>query len=355
MLKFNKIACKKSRRNILYMVALVTLSLLVLNWYLSGNEIQWNYNNFSENFINTTESPSICSTLSLQSNVKATDRLCQPHKPRKASCMFTQELYAIKPELLECKEKSAGDVCEMKITRTKKESKISFTCSQTVCREGKRDSFKVLSVDPGTGLATIVNEFHSVKTLERGLPNIVRRNTQNKLNFVFIECTNHQGKRVSQFLAVDPDFTIEKTETVRNKNHINVVVLLLDSVSRAHFYRSLPRTIATFQNWRENPDSVPANVFDFELFQALHGHTAENTQALFTGNVFPIELKGTTPSVNMSAMFGHYKRAGYHTMYQEDLCWEGIWGLMADHGVRQWSDLQDKMKNTFIDHTGKFG
>lgn len=45
-----------------------------------------------------------------------------------------------------------------------------------VCWEGKRDFFKVLSVDFGIGLVIIVNEFYLVKIFERGLFNIVRRN-----------------------------------------------------------------------------------------------------------------------------------------------------------------------------------
>ena len=393
--------CQISRGKVLQIVTLLTISLLTVNWYIFGNGRVWSYNtvdtanstlitilgngrlwtyptvlpdstktirtertepttnspSISTKTIRTepeeptTNSPSICPKLSLQPKNRATYGLCSPHKPSEASCKFTQDIYALKPELVKCKKKGAGDVCKM----NSKGSEISFRCNPILCQQGKRDSFKVHSVDPNTGLASIVNEFSTSMALERGLPAIVIKNKQNKLNFVFIECTSRQGEQVSQFLPIEPDFTIDKTETARNRGLINVVVLLIDSIARAHFYRSLPRTIATFKNWRENPGSVPAKVFDFELFQALHGHTAENTQALFTGNVFPSELKGKTPSVNMSAIFGHYKRAGYHTMYQEDLCWKGIWGLMIDLGVRQWNDLQGKMKTTFIDHTGMLG
>ena len=303
-------------------------------------------------FTTTTESSRICPKLSLQSTNTAKYGLCKPHKPSEESCKFARETYAIKPELSECKEKGMGDVCKMKIIRTSKESEITFRCNQTLCKQGESGSFKVQSLDPTVGTASIVKEFSTIKELETGLPAIVRENKQNNFNFVFIECVTPQGKDVSQFVPIEPGFTIEETQSIRNGNFINVNVLLIDSVARAHFYRSLPRTVATFKKWRESPNVVPAKVFDFELFQALHGHTAENTHALFTGELFPIKDRAKTLPVNMSAMFGHYKRAGYHTIFQEDLCWKGIWGLMLDLGERTWSNLQSAIKTTFIDHTG---
>lgn len=306
----------------------------------------------SEPFPTATESSRICPTLSLQSTNNAKYGVCTPHKPSEDSCKFTKKTYALVPGLTKCKKRGMGDVCKMDFKRTSKGRKISFICNQTLCKQGESDSFKVLSMDPMTGLADSVEEYSTVKDLERGLPVIVRKNKKNKFNFVFIECTNPQGKEVSQFLPIEPGFTIEEAQKVRNRNLININVLLIDSIARAHFYRSLPRTIATFKKWRENPNAVPAKVFDFELFQALHGHTAENTQALFTGQLFPVEKKDQAHPVNMSAMFGHYKRAGYHTSFQEDLCWQGVWGLPLDLGVRQWKDLQKVIKTTFIDHTG---
>ena len=303
-------------------------------------------------FPTAAESPRICPKLSLQPTNTAKYGLCKPHKPSPESCKFASETYAINPELSKCKEKGMGDVCEMEIIARSKESEISFRCNQTLCKQGESDSFKVRSLDPTVGTASSLKKFSTIKELEAGLPAIVRENKQNKFNFVFIECITPRGKIVSQLVPVEPGFTIEETQNITNGNFINVNVLLIDSVARAHFYRSLPRTVATFKKWRESPNTVPAKIFDFELFQALHGHTAENTHALFTGELFPIEDSGKTLPVNMSAMFGHYKRAGYHTIFQEDLCWKGIWGLMLDLCEREWSNLQRAMKTTFIDHTG---
>ena len=256
------------------------------------------------------------------------------------------------PDLSKCKKKGFSDVCKMEVSKTRKRKAIKFVCNKALCKQGESGSFKVRSINPTTGLTEIVKECSTVEKLERDLPAIARRNKENKFNFVFIECTNHQGKEVSQFLPLEPSFTIEETKNIRNSNLINVNVLLIDSLSRAHFYRSLPRTVSTFKKWRENPRAVPAKVFDFELFQALHGHTVVNMHAFYTGELLPIEQKDKTLPVNISALFGQYKRAGFQTVWQEDLCWEGNWGLMTNLGAEDWEGLQAKMKSTYIGHTG---
>lgn len=342
--------CETLHNKVLQTVTLLAILTLSINWYFFDYGELWS--NRIVFTASATESSRICPKLSLQSTETAKYGLCTPHKPSEESCKFAKETYAIDPTLTECKNTGMGDVCKMKIIRTSEESEISFKCNQTLCKQGESGSFKVHSVDPKVGTTSIIKKFSTIKELEIGLPAIVKGNKQNKFNFVFIDCATPQGKDVSQFVPIDPAFTIEETQDIRDGNFINVNVLLIDSIARAHFYRSLPRTVAAFKKWRESPSSIPAKVFDFELFQALHGHTAENTHALFTGELFPIEDRGKTLPVNMSAMFGHYKRAGYHTIFQEDLCWKGVWGLMLDLGKRTWSNLQHAMKTTFIDHTG---
>ena len=303
----------------------------------------------------TTESLRKCPNFSLQYRTNNAEYgLCTPHKPSEYSCEFAQKMFFVRSELSKCKKKQMGDICKMAVDKTNEGKVIKFTCSKTLCNQGENNSFKVHSVDPKTGLTHIVKNFTTITKLERGLPAISTRNKQIKFNFVFIECTNHEGKKVSQFLPVEPHFTIEETNKIRHKNSININVLLIDSLSRAHFYRSLPRTVATFKNWRLNPRAVPAKVFDFELFQAVHGHTAVNMHAFYTGELFPVEMKDKTPPVNISALFGRYKRAGFHTVWQEDLCWQGYWGLMTDLGVGDWGSLQTETKLNFIDHTGTF-
>lgn len=299
-----------------------------------------------------SDSSRICPKMSLQPTGDAKYGLCTPHEPSESSCKLAKKMYFIRPELSTCKKGKITSICRMKVSGTSEGNVIHFKCKEALCQQGKNDSLKVHSVNPETGLTNIVNTFTTIRDLEKGLPAIARKNRQNKFNFVFIECTHHHGRQVSQLIPFDPRFIVEETKKTRNEQVINVNILLIDSLSRAHFYRSLPKTISTFKYWRQNPAAFPAKVFDFELFQALHGHTAVNMHAFYTGELFPDKMNHKTPPLNISVLFGHYKRSGFQTVWQEDLCWKEIWGLMTDLGVGNWKRLQKKMKSTYIDHTG---
>ena len=197
---------------------------------------------------------------------------------------------------------------------------------------------------------TVLEYFTTAQELEDGLLGIMEGNKNNNFNFVMIECTGDDGERVAQLLPTDPRVTISELPTDRqDPNAVNVNVVLLDSLSRAHFYRSLPQTIKTFSKWTTGKSSK-VEMFDFELFQAVHGHTAENTHALFTGELIPNAEE--YHSVEPEVLFGNFKNADYQTMWQEDLCWEGRWGLMTDLAATTWEDLQEKTKESFIDSTG---
>ena len=371
-----------SRGAFLQTSILLVISLLLINWYLLSKEGVWNSKVERrekhvkaaadgdsqmlekvlsyKDLLSTPNSPglnktpySACPKLSLGAAKNVEYGLCTPHKPSEHSCEFASNMFYINPKLSKCKKKGKGELCERKVDYTSEGRMIDFVCNKSLCNQGESDSFKVLYIDPQTGLAEIVKEFSTVEKLERGLPTIARKNKENKFNFMFIECTNHQAEQVSQFIPLEPRFTVEENNNARNRNLINVNILLIDSVSRAHFYRSLPRTVSTFKQWRENRSAVPAKVFDFELFQALHGHTAVNMHAFYTGQLFPVEQKEKTLPLKISALFGHYKKAGFHTVWQEDLCWKAIWGLMIDLGVNSWDRLQKETKSAYIDHTGK--
>ncbi|KAK3711164.1 hypothetical protein QZH41_018522, partial [Actinostola sp. cb2023] len=180
-------------------------------------------------------------------------------------------------------------------------------------------------------------------------------NIKKKIHFIVLRCTLKDSNQiVSQILPLDPRLTIRRNTTKsRDKNLVNINILLLDSVSRAHFYRSLPKTIEVFSKWNNDPSSAPARVFDFELFQAVEGHTTENTHALFNGKLLPLERTEGRHSVHPGTMFGAFQKVGYQTMWQEDLCWKAVWGLLLDLLAGSWNNLQDKLKENFIDHVGK--
>ena len=296
----------------------------------------------------TDEDSRVCPMFSLTPTRMPKYGKCKPHQPTEESCQLAQNYYYLDPKLTKCKQSSEEDICKMRKTRS-----LQISCHATLCEQGQRDAFVVRSLDPQTGSVTVAATFRTVKELEDGLTKVIEENRGNKFNFVFLNCKKRGGGKVTQLLPTEPRLTIAEQPTERRaENLINVNVLLLDSLSRAHFYRSLPKTVATFSKWAKG-DSPSAEIFDFELFQAVHGHTAENTHALFTGKLIPFAMKDKRHSVEPEVLFERFKRAGYQTMWQEDLCWKGIWGLMTDLTANSWEDLGETLTASFIDNTGK--
>ena len=82
--------------------------------------------------------------------------------------------------------------------------------------------------------------------------------------------------------AKDTKSDDQNNEIIQRKLNINIV--WLDSISRRHFYRSLPRTVETMDQINRDAQTK-AEILDFELMQSVHGHTHENLIALTQGKV----------------------------------------------------------------------
>lgn len=292
---------------------------------------------------------------------------CEPHKPAPDACKLAKQLYPYNPYLSECKaNKESGEICTFKTKADKKETVITARCDEQVCqrmadkhRNSRRKSltFGVYTVDPEDGVLMSLLNFSEVSELETQLPRIALLTSRQKFNFLFVKCFEDlQQTLASQLISVPPPITTtQETPKTRTKNTINVNIVLLDSVSRSHFYRSLPKTVEVLRKLALNTKSTSAAVFDFELFQAVHGHTTQNEHALFTGQLLPpSDPQENHPSVEAGVLFGHFKRAGYQTLWQDDLCWMAGWGLLADLGAEDWEELKYKLDENFVDNTGDY-
>ncbi|XP_046355258.2 uncharacterized protein LOC124134461 [Haliotis rufescens] len=113
---------------------------------------------------------------------------------------------------------------------------------------------------------------------------------------------------------------------------INVNFIFIDSVSRHHFFRSLPKTIKLFDRLNTGKNAV---VLDFELVQAVRSRTFETLSSLFQGNI-PQEdqtfgvLDMPPEALKIEGLFGLFRDAGYCTLWLEDLCFEWEWGISKD-------------------------
>jgi hypothetical protein len=282
---------------------------------------------------------------------------CLPHQASVDSCATVKKSYRLDPSLTKCKTSSSSTVCQMHFLPSLKRDDVVFRvhCDDSICKEHNRsESIQVLNANPSDGTITEAGRFLNVVDLEEALLVIIRENIERKFHFVILRCTlKGTNKGISQLIPIDPQITIRTNASKPgDKNLVNVNIALLDSVSRAHFYRSLPKTVELFKTWRNDPRSAPAMVFDFELFQAVDGHTTENTHALFNGKLLPLERSDSRHSVNPGTMFGTFYKAGYQTMWQEDLCWKAGWGLMIDLLTGSWGNLAKRLQENFIDHSG---
>ena len=304
----------------------------------------------------------VCKTFFLTDSNKTPYGTCKPHRAAPEACKFAESLYSCDPSLSYCKDNEESvEICSLGFEVSQKRKLLKAKCNSQACQrfvnkvERKFLTFGVHSIDPEEGVLRSVRNFSSVSELEHQLPRIALLTARNKFNFVFINCfviTSSQTL-ASQLVSIPPRVTLQEGLNPRAKNAINVNIVLLDSVSRAHFYRSLPKTVETLRSLADRPDMAPAKVYDFELFQAVHGHTTHNEHALFTGQLLPpMDPDEEIPSVRADVLFGHFKRAGYQTMWQEDLCWMSSWGLVTDLVAEDWEELQIKLKDSFIDNTG---
>jgi len=94
--------------------------------------------------------------------------------------------------------------------------------------------------------------------------------------FSFIKCAG--------FIQVilHPPKIILSDNVVNRKKLPNVLIVVLDSISRGHFYRVMRKSIEALREIDSNY-SIPAAVFDFELFQSVSMHTFDNLRPLFSG------------------------------------------------------------------------
>ncbi|XP_044133581.1 uncharacterized protein LOC122926269 [Bufo gargarizans] len=168
--------------------------------------------------------------------------------------------------------------------------------------------------------------------------------------FCVIQCTDTAGGYVSQLLILPPVLhTRCKLKDIPSaRSLLNINILLIDSVSRHHFYRSLPRTIEEFRHLNEEY-FTSGHVFDYELLQGIKSRTFESLQALFGGdkNLFPLidALEQIPRIVDINETLGKFRAFGYETLYVEDLCWLYEWGLVKEQGAINLSaPFQERVK-----------
>lgn len=303
---------------------------------------------------------SACPKMSIQpansTTLSQENSACLPHIQSEKACEYTANAYAPYPSLLECPE-LPYDLCTIseKKPRSSNHSFISLKilCDMSLCDLSKPMYIEGMNPNNGKMIKYDIPMGANDSTVENLVVKYLKRSRVADLNFLFLNCTGlFTGVKISQLLTFLPDLPRLTNKTQKDKVNVNVV--LLDSLSRAHFYRSLPNTINFLQEKNADP-SFPAHVFEYELFQAVHGHTHEIEHALFSGTLYPEEWtskqKAAKP-VDLHVLYGVFKEAGYQTMFLDDLCWKATYGMVTKVKSWSWKTLLSRTKAGNIDTRG---
>ena len=147
-----------------------------------------------------------------------------------------------------------------------------MSCDVKVCGSSE---IQMASVNPEMGKAvddweTLPKEKVSYKVQEA-----VKANLENGFNFLFLKCGD-----IYQALSFPPIF--KENESAEGRSAINVNIIMLDSISRPHFYRTMPKATEALKKISED-SAIKAMFLDFELVQSIGQQTFENLRPFFCG------------------------------------------------------------------------
>ncbi|XP_066925027.1 uncharacterized protein [Clytia hemisphaerica] len=276
------------------------------------------------------------------------DVSCVPVKASEKSCKWAEELYHPDKKLQKCDPAQVVEICWAEGG--------GYRCSMESCMSHGKHYVMVWKVNDKNGKLEKFRWFNVVKDLEKSLSVISRMTQREGFGFLLLQCVNMKEKEseskdleLGQLLILQPTYRSGKA----SKETVNINLLWVDSVSRSHFYRSLPKTINTFENINRDK-STKTEILDFELFQAVAGHTNHILHGLFTGNLFPKDAtKNEKQVVEFGAFFKRFSDEGYRTLYHDDLCYEQVWGLRLNLGTpTTWKDFKRLLNANYIDSTG---
>lgn len=173
-----------------------------------------------------------------------------------------------------CDETHYPDICSFQVTES---GHHKLSCDAKVC--GWWCNFKIASVNPEMGKA--VREW---KTLHKNnliaeVQEAVKTNLEKGFSFLFLRCDCIFGS-IFQTLTFLPK--LKKIEDEKSKRDIDINVIMLDSISRPHFYRIMPRAVEALRKIVQDPN-IKATALDFELVQSIGQQTFENLRPFFSG------------------------------------------------------------------------
>ncbi|XP_022796506.1 uncharacterized protein LOC111334958 [Stylophora pistillata] len=146
------------------------------------------------------------------------------------------------------------------------------SCDVKVCGSSE---IQVASVDPQMGKAVDVWERLPKDNLTYKVHKAVKTNLEKGFTFLFLRCGS-----IYQALSFPPIF--QKNKNDENREAININIIMLDSISRPHFHRTMPKATEALRKIKED-STIKATSLDFELAQSIGQQTFENLRPFFCG------------------------------------------------------------------------
>ena len=297
---------------------------------------------------------SVCPPFSIHTKPFSTrSASCRLPVVRKEACSFAKSIFTMNPANQSCNT-SQVNLCRMEKTPR---GSPKVECHTTSC--GSSDIISVGFIYPRDGSLSW-RHFSFLQDVEKALNKYIQSAPAiDYFPFAFLRCDEfwNPTAKTQLFLLPPRGATADKSRDKFHVKAINVNIMLIDSVSRPHFFRSLPQTVKAFRSINANTSAL---VLDFELFHGIKHRTFENINALFSGELLDIDQFVNPVPVKADVMFNKFKSLGYQTMWQEDLCWTYEWGLVRDFKVMNqslplkeiWHNLTSTLKKNSIDFTG---
>ncbi|XP_031573129.1 uncharacterized protein LOC116307119 [Actinia tenebrosa] len=284
---------------------------------------------------------------------------CRPKTPSEKACKEAYMAYNVHLSPLTCEKQGiANEICNFKEDGT-------IECDMSPCT----DNYVYLSgVDPDYGIVTNDNTaflMKSNKELERLVYDYSKSSSENGFNFCFLKCKCLGCSTTSLFLEQLIIFQPKiPNGPLLELPLINFNIITLDSVSRAHFYRSLPKTVEVLRRIVHDP-RLEATVLDFELFQSMADYTFHNIRTLMSGKTDSDYKAHKKQHYEIEYLFSILKSKGYHTLLQEDSCWYDEWGSLYTDNLFQgkqpqnledfssrWKTFKKQVEKYYIDDFG---
>ena len=269
---------------------------------------------------------------------RRTNVKCIPNGQSIKDCKEAARYYD-KPGSIKSKTCSRSDYIYLCSIQEKKETngQRDFTvfCDFSKCN-GKTMMVGFYNEYTGSIGTTDWSPVHSAKALGVILRHHVATSTFGR-GFASLTC---DGGNALQVLTLPNVLQRQSKAHKQNSKQLNINLILEDSLSRSHFYRTLPKTTSALRQI-VNDRRIPATVPDFEMIQSVASSTKPHLQRLFAARKY-VGSKNDTHAVE--EFFLKVKNAGYTTVFQECACWYDRWGTKL--GILHVHNMKDERTRT---------